>query len=407
MPIEIRIPRLGWSMDEGVFNGWLKKDGDTVKAGDPVFNLEGEKAAEDIEATDGGTLSISENSPKPGETVKVGRIIGLLLQEYEPCAGQPANRPPANTPGIALDPSNIVLAPVRQDPPLDSPLSTVASSPRARRRAASLGLDLSRLKGSGRAGRIIESDVLKAAARSGGATVPGSEKVSKMRRAIAERTASSFAEIPHFYLRLEVDVTDLVRLREDMVSALERECGARITLTDFILRAQALALRDFPAANAVWRNDGVFTFSDSNVGLVVGTSEGLAIPIIRAAQHLSLVDIAGERERLVGAVRNGHLNTDPDAVAATSLSNLGPARVDEFSAIIAPCQSSMLAVGRAAPRPYVIGDRLEVRTTMRLCLSVDHRVLDGAPAADFLARIAGLLENPRSLVPTRLANRAG
>ena len=216
-----------------------------------------------------------------------------------------------------------------------------------------------------------------------------------------------FAEIPHFYLRLEVDVTDLVRLREDMVSALERECGARITLTDFILRAQALALRDFPAANAVWRNDGVFTFSDSNVGLVVGTSEGLAIPIIRAAQHLSLVDIAGERERLVGAVRNGHLNTDPDAVAATSLSNLGPARVDEFSAIIAPCQSSMLAVGRAAPRPYVIGDRLEVRTTMRLCLSVDHRVLDGAPAADFLARIAGLLENPRSLVPTRLANRAG
>ena len=219
-----------------------------------------------------------------------------------------------------------------------------------------------------------------------------------MRRNIAERTALSFATIPHFYLRAEVDATELVQLRERLLERVERESGVRVTVTDFLLRAMAVALRDFPAANAVWQNNGLVRYADADVGLVVGLPDGLLIPVIRAAQNLSLVQLAQERLRLIEAVRAGRFNAETLAGGATSLSNLGTTRTDEFAAVIAPHQSSMLAVGRAAPRPYVVDGRLEIRTTIWLCLSVDHRVMDGGPAAEFLGRIVELLEAPQALV---------
>jgi pyruvate dehydrogenase E2 component (dihydrolipoamide acetyltransferase) len=266
-------------------------------------------------------------------------------------------------------------------------------------------VDASHLPGSGRTGRIIEADVLKAAASQGTAATPGVKavpastgEVSSMRRSIADRTALSFSTIPHFYLRAEVDVTELVKMREHLLEFVESECGVRITVTDFLLRAQALALRSFPAANAVWQENRIVHQADADIGLVVGLPDGLLIPVIRAAQNLSLVQLAKERARLVDTVRSGRFNADMLAGGTTSLSNLGTTRTDEFAAVIAPHQSSMLAVGRAAPRPYVVEGRLEIRTTIWLCLSVDHRVLDGGPAAEFLGRIVELLETPKNLV---------
>jgi pyruvate dehydrogenase E2 component (dihydrolipoamide acetyltransferase) len=178
----------------------------------------------------------------------------------------------------------------------------------------------------------------------------------------------------------------------------EQECGVRITLTDFLLRAQAMALREFPAMNAVWQNDRLVNYTDVDIGVVVGLPDGLLIPVIRATQRLSLVQTAKERVRLIEGVRAGRFSAETLAGGATSISNLGTTRIDEFAAIIAPHQSSMLAVGRAAQRPYVVAGRLEVRTTLRLSLSVDHRVADGGPAAEYLGKLVELLENPATLV---------
>ena len=412
MPIEITIPRLGWSMDEGNFVGWLKQDGEPVKSGEPLFTLESEKAAQDIEATDSGVLRIPKDAPQPGAVVKVGQRIGYLVAENEafesgvvPAEESPANKEPLNQEVGRVTPCAPVGAFARSSGAHGVTRPTI--SPRARRRAAELGVDATRLPGSGRTGRISEADVLKAAASQGAAAiaapalkvVPTSvSQVSIMRRNIAERTALSFSTIPHFYLRAEVDATELVNLREHLLEVVERENGVRITVTDFLLRAQAQALRDFPAANAVWQENGLVRYADADVGLVVGLPDGLLIPVIRAAQNLSLVQLAQERTRLIEAVRTGRFNAETLAGGATSLSNLGTTRTDEFAAVIAPHQSSMLAVGRAAPRPYVVDGRLEIRTTIWLCLSVDHRVMDGGPAAEFLGRIVELLEAPQALV---------
>jgi len=411
MPIEITIPRLGWSMDEGNFVGWLKKEGEPVKSGEPLFTLESEKAAQDIEATDSGMLRIPKDAPQPGDVVKVGQCIGYLVAENEtvesvatPAQGSYANKEPLNqevgrvTPCAPLLPANA--------PTGAHGVTRPTISPRARRRAAELGVDATRLQGSGRTGRIIEADVLKATASQGTATIASpapkgaptsTGEVSIMRRNIAERTALSFATIPHFYLRAEVDATELVKLREHLLDVVEKEYGVRVTVTDFLLRAQALALRDFPAANSVWQENSIVRYANADVGLVVGLPDGLLIPVIRAAQTLSLVQLAQERARLIEAARAGRFNAEMLAGGATSLSNLGTTRTDEFAAVIAPHQSSMLAVGRAAPRPDVVGGRLEVRTTIWLCLSVDHRVMDGGPAAEFLGRIVELLEAPKAL----------
>jgi pyruvate dehydrogenase E2 component (dihydrolipoamide acetyltransferase) len=412
MPIEITIPRLGWSMEEGNFIGWLKKDGEPVKSGEPLFTLEGEKASQDIEATDSGVLRIPPESVPPGSVVKVGQLIGYLVAENELVETAPVKEAPPqkesprnDSPSFDSDISPLVSLPSEKEH-AEKPTAPI-SSPRARRRAAELGVDTARLSGSGRTGRIIESDVLKAAASQGKDGVAPSVRqairanndgqISAMRRSIAERTALSFSTIPHFYLRAEVDVTELVKMREYLLEILESEHGVRITLTDFLLRAQALALRDFPAANACWQQNNIHHYTDADVGVVVGLSGGLVIPVIRAVQKLSLVQLAKERARLVESVRAGSFDTGMLEGGATSISNLGTTRTDEFAAIIAPHQSSMLAVGRAAPRPYVVDGRLEIRTTLRLCLSVDHRVLDGGPAAEFLGRIVELLETPKTL----------
>jgi pyruvate dehydrogenase E2 component (dihydrolipoamide acetyltransferase) len=281
----------------------------------------------------------------------------------------------------------------------NSPGGRQIASPRARRAITALGVDVARIHGSGPGGRIVEADVL--AARPAPAQAPAGTTLvplGPMRLAIARRTAESFATIPHFYLRAELDATALVDLRAQLLDDVQRDYGVRLTLTDFLLGAMARAMADCPWANRIWRDQALVEFPTVDLALQVAVDDGLLAPVIRRADTLGLPGMAKERSRLVGAARSGRLSADAMGGAAASLSNLGEGRVDEFGAVIMPPQSSILAVGRAAPRPFVVRNALAVRTTLRLCLSVDHRVMDGAAGGKFLGRIVEILENPAMLL---------
>ena len=269
-------------------------------------------------------------------------------------------------------------------------------SPRARRAMRQRGLVPAAVCGTGPNGRIVEADVLRTAAMAQQPTMPTVSvgPISSMRRAVAAKVSESFATVPHFYLRSEADVTGLVQLRTQTLETIERCCGQRPSLTDFILRAMSLALRDCPRANCIWQNDAIVELPCIDVGLVVQVADGLLVPIIHHADRLSMIDLVRERAAVVAVLRSGKSPSDMFQGAATSLTNLGKHRVDEFAAIISPPQSSMLAVGRVAERPAAFEGRLCLRHTLHLTLSVDHRVMDGVPAAEFLDRIVELLEKP-------------
>jgi pyruvate dehydrogenase E2 component (dihydrolipoamide acetyltransferase) len=258
------------------------------------------------------------------------------------------------------------------------------------------GLDAVTIAGTGPGGRIVEADVLRAPAISGEpvSRAAAAGNLSPMRRAVAAKVTESFATVPHFYLRSEVDVTSLMQVRQQVVATIEKSCGQRPSLSDFLLRAMALALCDCPQANRIWQNGSIISLPTVDVGLVVQVDDGLLVPAVRSADQLGLIDMVRRRAELVAAVRSGRAPADVLQGAATSLTNLGKRRVDEFAAIISPPQSSMLAVGRVAERPAVFEGRLCVRQTMCVTLSVDHRVMDGVPAAEFLDRIVELLEKP-------------
>ena len=225
-----------------------------------------------------------------------------------------------------------------------------------------------------------------------------SPPISPIRKAVARITSQSFATVPHFYLRGEADAAALSEARIQLLDQAQTDVDVRITLTDFILRAMTLALRDCPKVNCIWQDDNIIQLPTIDVGMVVGLPDGLIIPVISEAGNLDLMELAKARAELVDAARKGRLPAKASRGGATSLSNLGASRVDDFSAIICPPQSSMLAVGRMAPRPYVVDGELCVRPTMRMCLSIDHRVLDGVIAAEFLGRIIELLEKPSLLL---------
>jgi pyruvate dehydrogenase E2 component (dihydrolipoamide acetyltransferase) len=267
----------------------------------------------------------------------------------------------------------------------------VGVSPRARRALRQLGVDSSGISGTGPSGRIVEADVIAYSRRA-----PVSSGTSTMRQMIAQRTAEAAATIPHFYLRAEVDVSALVDTRKQIAGSVEKREGIKITYTDFLMRALALALRECPRANAVWTDNALVPLPSANVGLVIGLEEGLMIPVTANADTLSVTALARER---IALQSDADLRKRQCALpAAISLSNLGNSRVDEFDAIIPTGQSMILGVGRIAPRPFVVGERIELRQTLRLSLALDHRVHDGAPGANFLASLINFLERPAALL---------
>lgn len=269
-----------------------------------------------------------------------------------------------------------------------------AVTPRAQRIMKQRGVSAEAVNGSGPAGRIVEADVIGLGSGGKGQVCA----LTPMRKSIAQITSRSFSSVPHFYLRAEVDATELVNTRKELADGFEREHGVKTTITDFILRAMALSLSENPYANCIWKGDGPVQLGGVDIGLMVSVEEGLIVPVIRNADRLGLAALARERIRLVAAARVGRIPAESLSGGATSLSNLGAGRVDDFGAIIFPPQSSILAVGRAAPRPFVVGNELCVRTTIRLSLSIDHRIMDGVNGGKYLGQIVEFLENPSRII---------
>ncbi len=287
----------------------------------------------------------------------------------------------------------------------------VPASPRARRAMLRHGIDSRLVRPASPGGRITEADVLRAVSGQGGvapesckssrqlvASEQAAQGLTSMRRSIARVTSLSAATVPQFHLRAELDAGPLLELRQQHLPSVLADKRARLSLTDFMLRAMALALRDVPTANRVWGDNTIEQLTEANVGLVVDIDGGLLVPVLGNVDQVTLGDLARRRTDAVAAARGGRSLSDSSRGVASSLSNLGTTRVDDFTAVLFPPQSTMLTAGRIVERPFVVDGQLAARPTLRLTLTVDHRVLDGAPAAQFLGRIVRYLENPARML---------
>jgi pyruvate dehydrogenase E2 component (dihydrolipoamide acetyltransferase) len=411
MAIPILLPKVSFVVSEGKIVEWLKKPGDSVTKGEPLLVIETEKATVEVEAPGSGFLS-SELAP-PGTTVPVTTTIGYIVEAGE------------QSPKLVLDFEQLASASgeiVQPEPPTEGSQVNAREarwtkvSPLARRMAKELGLDLTHVKGTGPDGRILQQDIqafvdaqgqesvssltestASSAIMPSLAVIPGpveSRALSSLQRITADRMTSSFRTAPHFYLNVQVDMSQAFMLREACLPEIEAKVGVRVSFTDIVIFAVGRAIKAHLSLNAMFENDKLSRFQDVNICLAIDTPRGLTAPVIYQAERLSLSEIAQRRVELVERAQNNRLAPEDLANGTFTISNLGMFEIDSFHAIINPPQAAILAVGRIAKRPIVVNDVLELRQTMWLGLSVDHRVADGAVAARFLQTLTNYLENP-------------
>jgi pyruvate dehydrogenase E2 component (dihydrolipoamide acetyltransferase) len=397
MAVQITIPRLGWSMEEGIFAGWLKHDGEPVRAGDPLFSLEGEKATQDVEAIDDGTLSIPPNAPVAGAKVIVGAVIGYLVR-----AGEPA--PPGLVATERPSEPTISHSQASQSGPR---VAKPSSSPLARRMAREHGIDWTQLVGSGMTGRIRKVDVLEAvrarqtqvqphSPRSVGDDVPVRLlPVSPTRRIIAERMTASCRTTAPVTLSTTVNATNLVGLRRQFQAA--GPDGVDVpSFTDFVVKLTAIALRDHPVLNARW-GDGdtpIIVSDEAHIGIAVDTEAGLLVPVIQGAAELGIRAVASRSRELIRRARERQLRPADMQGGTFTVTNLGAFGIEMFTPIINLPECAILGIGKIERRPVMEGDKVVGQEQMSLSLTFDHRIVDGAPAARFLQQLTRSIENP-------------
>jgi pyruvate dehydrogenase E2 component (dihydrolipoamide acetyltransferase) len=444
---DVVMPRLSDSMEEGTVLQWLKAVGDEIAVGDELVEIETDKANMAYESDLAGTLS--EILVEEGETVPIGTPIarvgdsaeGSSRSTADPVAAEGgalrAGHGPSSTPPSPTPPADATAEPAsaptsKATAPADGDGHRAKASPLARRLAKEQGLDLSQLEGSGPGGRIVKADVERASsagdavggtapedalATGGGGGSPAAagpavatpgpspetakgqvsyEDLSKTQQVIARRMAESKATAPHFYLRASVDMSEAVAGRE-MVKARALPGDVVPSFNDMVVKACALALRDHPRANGAYRDGRFELYSRVNVGVAVAAKDALVVPTVFDADRKGLRQIASESRALAGKVRDGQI-TPPELSGATfTVSNLGMYGIEGFSAVINPPQAAILAVGAIEERPVVRDGEIATAHLMQIDLACDHRILYGAPAAEFLARIRALLEEPLSL----------
>ena len=428
MPTEILMPALSPTMEEGTLAKWLVKEGDTVKSGDLLAEIETDKATMEFEAVDEGVIGkilIAAGT----ENVKVNTAIAVLLADGESASdigSAPAAPTPAAAPAAAATPA-ASATPVAT--PTVSHGARVFASPLARRIAADKGIDLGSLTGSGPHGRIVKADVENATAAPKAASAPApsapvaaapkpaapqvsAEGVAKlyadreyteipldgMRKTIAARLSEAKQTIPHFYLRRDIKLDALMAFRAQINKQLESR-GVKLSVNDFIIKACANALQAVPAANAVWAGDRVLQLKPSDVAVAVAIDGGLFTPVLKDADKKSLSALSSEMKDLAGRARNKKLAPHEYQGGSFAISNLGMFGIDNFDAVINPPHGAILAVGAGVKKP-VVGDdgQISVATVMSVTLSVDHRVIDGALGAELLKSIVDNLENPMGML---------
>ena len=458
MPINILMPALSPTMEKGNLAKWLKKEGDTVKSGDVIAEIETDKATMEVEAVDEGILA-KIVVPEGTADVPVNQLIALIAGEGEdpksvtaPAAGgsaAPAPAPKAETapaapaaapqPQAAAAPSAAAPAPAAKPNGAGQAAGNrVFASPLAKRIAKEGGIDIASVKGSGPHGRIVEKDVRSAIAGGGAkpaaapaaaaaapaakpaapqlASSMGADQVKAMfeagtyeevpldgmRKTIAKRLVESKQTVPHFYLSLDCELDALMALREQINAAAGKDKDGKpaykLSVNDFVIKALAIALQRVPAANAVWAEDRILKMKHSDVGVAVAIEGGLFTPVVRKAEQKTLTAISAEVKDMAGRARNRRLKPEEYSGGSTAVSNLGMFGIKNFQAVINPPQGTILAVGAGESRVVVKNGAPAVVQAMTVTLSCDHRVVDGALGAELLAAFKQLIESPMGML---------
>ena len=453
MPIELKMPALSPTMEEGTLAKWLVKEGDTVASGDLLAEIETDKATMEFEAVDEGTIA-KILVPQGTDEVKVGTVIALLAGEGEDAgsaasapaaakepvakeggetgAGQPAtDKAPTPTPevkGYGVSPAEQAPAVSASAQPQHDAGDRIKASPLARRLAEQRGVDLSGLKGSGPGGRIVKADVdgaqpgkvqaapaqaapASAPAQATAAPAPAAAptahpipdvphdiaKLSNMRKTIARRLTESKQQVPHIYLTVEVQLDALLKLRGELNASLASR-GVKLSVNDFMIKALAAALVEVPECNVQYTGSELVTFKRADISVAVSIPAGLITPIVAGAEAKSLSAISTEMKDLAGRAKEGKLKPEEYQGGTASLSNMGMYGISSFSAVINPPQGMILAIGAGEKKPWVVDGALQVATIMSATGSFDHRAIDGADGARLMQAFKRLVENPLGMI---------
>jgi pyruvate dehydrogenase E2 component (dihydrolipoamide acetyltransferase) len=385
---DVVIPALGATGADVVLEEWLVNPGQFVKSGSALFVVTTDKATVEVEAFHDGYLR--ETLVSPGALVPIQTVVGRIADTLdEPMPGGSVGKMEKKEEQFGKTeelPKSVDEHPRRR-----------LASPLARRMAADLGLDLSSIKASGSQGQILKRDIVRIVEQT---TTEGGVRrmpLSPMRRAIAQRTQQSNAEVPHFHGSVVIDMTDAKAMLKQAAARAEKNGWAVPTITDLILRAAALALRQTPALNASFRGEEILYFEDVHIGLVIGLAEGMLIPVVHHTDRLNLFTLAMTTRRLRTSAEAGLLSSSQLNGATFTVSNLGMYGLDSFSAVINPPEAGILALGAVQERPAAWQGNLSLRWQMTATLAVDHRAVDGITMAKFLEEFKRLLENPFSL----------
>ena len=419
MPINIQMPALSPTMEEGTLAKWLVKEGDSVESGDVMAEIETDKATMEFEAVDEGVIG-KIIVPEGSTGIKVNEIIAILLEDGEDSSDIETNDAENKQDVVDIIKNDEKIPVVKSEKTgLSSSKERIFATPLARRIAKSTNVDLANIKGSGPYGRIVKADVqsnnviaLEKKPKTQITSSATSESIKTiykdrefteialdgMRKVIANRLTEAKQTIPHFYLRKSVNLDKLLIIRSEMNAGLIDQ-GIKISVNDFIVKASSLALQDIPQANVVWAQDRILQMTSSDVAVAVSVEGGLFTPVIFDSEKKTLSSLSLEIKDLASRARKKKLSPNEYQGGSFAISNLGMMGVENFDAVINPPHGSILAVGAGTKKPIVKEDgAISSATIMSLTLSVDHRAIDGALGAEFLARITHYLENPLTML---------
>ena len=445
MATEVIMPVLGMTMESGIIVEWMKNEGDSVNEGEVLFNVETDKSVMEVEAKASGTLLKILHGP--GDDVPIQQVIGYIGEAGETVGGDGDPGDGGGTTGgadalvsdttgttgegvpaaVANEQNGQGQAAVTESDGrsgLPGQPGRVKISPKARRHARDLGVDIGNIAGTGPGGRIVFSDVEAFAAQAAAAPAPaaatatpatapatapvqsspGSKRIQRraplsgLRKVAATRLAESASTIPHFYLTMDVDMTRLTGLREQLIAYGEKRGLARVSVNDLIIKAAGIALRSFPAVNASLEGGDIVEYADVNVGFAVALDDGLVVPVVASADQKSVFEIAALTSALGEKARAQGLGPADYGYGTFTISNLGMFGVDQFTAIINPPEAAILAVGRVKGVPVAVDGKVEIKAMMSITLSSDHRLIDGAVAGRFLSHLREVLEQPLELL---------
>ena len=415
MPIELKMPALSPTMEEGTLAKWLVKEGDEVSSGDILAEIETDKATMEFEAVDEGKIA-KILVPEGTDGVKVGAPIAILAGEGEDVKAAASAAPKADAkpePKAEAKPEPKAEQPKADETPKAAPQPTKAgerikASPLARRIAEDKGIDLSAVQGSGPGGRIVKADLEKApvaapkAAPAAAPVEPGEiphevVKLSNMRKTIARRLTEAKQTIPHIYLTVDIQLDALLKLRSELNAGLESR-GIKLSVNDLLIKALAAALIEVPECNVAFGGETLIKYSRADVSVAVSIPGGLITPIIVNADGKSVSAIATEMKDLAARAKDGKLQPHEYQGGTASISNMGMYGIKQFDAVINPPQGMIMAIGAGEKRPYVINDSLQIATVMSATGSFDHRAIDGADGAELMKAFKELCEKPLGLV---------